>query len=84
METSGNLSVENLLIQRDDHAETCRLFERVMSTGIRVALIFNLRFLFLTPPNTVPFHKKILLEKDYCNRTTGKGADQALKFRIRQ
>ena len=51
--------------------------------SIWVALIFNLRFLFLSPPpNMVPFDKKIVSEKDYCNRTTGKGADQALKFRI--
>ena len=32
----------------------------------------------------VPFHEKIVPEKDYCNRATGKGADQALNFRIHQ
>ena len=32
----------------------------------------------------VPFHKKIVHEKYYCNRTTGKGADQDLEFRIHQ
>ena len=49
----------------------------------RVALIFNMRFLLLSPPNMVPFHKEIVPGKDYCNQTTGKGADQASKgFRI--
>ena len=49
-----------------------------------MALIFNLRFILLSPPNMVPFHKKIVPEKDYCNRTTGKSADQVLKLRIRR
>ena len=51
---------------------------------LRVALIFNLRFLLPLHPNMVPFYKKIVPWKDYCNRTTGKSADQALQFRIHQ
>ena len=53
-------------------------------SSTRVARIFNLRFILLSLPNMVPFHKKIIPENDYCNRTTGKGADLALKFRIHQ
>ena len=47
-----------------------------------VDLIFNVRFLLLSFTYMVPFHKRIGPEKDYCNRTTEKGAAQALKFRI--
>ena len=47
-----------------------------------VALIFNLPFISLSLPSMILLHKNIVSEKDYCNGSTGKGADQVLKFRI--
>ena len=38
----------------------------------------------LSTPRTVPFHKKVVPEKDCCNRTPEKGAKQPFKFKIRQ
>ena len=69
---------------RDIHINILFFIRNQIHMYIRVTLIFNLRFLLLSPPNMVPFHKKKVPEKDYCNRTTGKGADHALKFRIHQ
>ena len=56
---------------------------------IRVALIYacrNFFFVFLLshPLERCHLIKKIVSDKVYCNRTTGKGADEALKFRIHQ
>ena len=66
--------------------DSIRQFFADVNTRV-ASLLYTSRFFFvslLSPHSMVSFHKKIIPEQVDYNRTTGKGADQALKFIIHQ